>query len=140
MGLLTALTRGARGAGKFGKALAQYLAITGGAGGALGAGIGAGVEGSYGGNPWDGARDGAIDGAMVGPLTIPGIATAAAGLIPVAGTAGMLHMLKSAEQPERRRRAREALAEADAMHRIEMEYEREQFERMMRNRFGGEGY
>jgi hypothetical protein len=126
MGLLSALGRNARGIGK-------YLGVTGGIGGALGAGFGALSE------PDDrlaGARDGALTGAAIGPVTVPAMASALAGLIPVAGTGALAHMLYSGSPGQNRTRARVSLSEVDAFAQMVREQQEEEFRRIMAARFG----
>lgn len=132
MGLLSALGKG----GRFARGVGQYLGITGGLGAALGAGIGATSEPD---DPLAGARDGAMNGAMIGPVTIPAMGSAAAGILPLAGAGVVAHTLYSGDQGARRTDARRNLSEVDAFAQAVRAQQEEEFQRIMRARFGEGG-
>lgn len=126
--------------GRFVSGLGKYAAVTGGIGAGVGAAMGAGYEANEeGGDPWAGARDGAIAGGMMGPVTVPAtVLGTASGLIPLAGTAVLAHTLASTDQSARRAHARESLNEADAFAQMIRDQQEDEYEHMMRARFGGD--
>lgn len=131
--LRAALQRAVTGTGRFGRGAATYLGVTGGLGAGLGAGIGAGSEPS---DRWAGARDGAVSGAQIGPVTIPAMASAAGGWLPVAGAGVVAHTLYSGDLPAQRERARTVSREADEFARLVRQQQAADFHRMMVARFG----
>lgn len=100
MGILSVLGRGIKAAGREAP-LASYLLGSGAIGAAASAPIGASMDPQ---DPARGALAAAIPGAAMGPVTAPAFfGGAATGVLPLAGAAGVAHMLHSGNAAEEAR-------------------------------------